>query len=569
MIGAFAFLILTTTRNRLQSQLRRLRSPRYAFGLAVGLFYFWSVFFRRSMRPPAGPSPFLGATAESLAPLLIVLVVSGIWLFGGDRSALAFTEAEVAMLLTAPVSRRALIVYKIARSQIAILLNAAIWVYLLRRGSSALPGALSALAIWLVFTTLSLHRMGAALARASQVEHRAAGKRRNWAGRVLGLVVVLALLAPVYAARAALSGSPDPFAFLGTLARILSGPAARIVLYPFHVVIAPVFAHDAGEWAAAMLPALGLALLHVWWVLRSDAAFEEAAAEASAAQAKRIAALRARNTTGPAVSPKAAARTFALASTGRPSVAIVWKNAFALLRTFQGGALLRLLIVAVLVSFAFAWTTGDAARITAIMSLVLAAVLLLFGSRFIRNDLRSDMLHLPFLKSLPIRGAELVLAEVASGAVPMAVVQLLLVTIAGSALAMSSGTIGVPAGVQIAVLIASPIWLIALNGAMFTVLNGTAVLFPAWIQLGPAGPGGVEVMGQTLIATVGSMLVLVLLLVIPALLGAVGFYMVRSSPAAGVVVACVVGGIVLALESYAMIVGLGRAFERAEPQQVT
>src|SRR4029077_20259003 len=124
--------------------------------------------------------------------------------------------------------------------------------------------------------------------------------------------------------------------------------------------------------------------------------------------------------------------------------------------------LLRLLIIAVLVSFAFALKTGDASRIVAIMALVIAAVLLLFGGRFIRNDLRSDMLHLPFLKSLPIHASELVLAEVASGAVPMAVLQLLLVAVAGGALAMSSGTISVPAGVQIGVFVASPIWLIAL-----------------------------------------------------------------------------------------------------------
>ena len=30
MIGAFAYLILTTTRNRLTGKLRRLRNPRYA-----------------------------------------------------------------------------------------------------------------------------------------------------------------------------------------------------------------------------------------------------------------------------------------------------------------------------------------------------------------------------------------------------------------------------------------------------------------------------------------------------------------------------------------------------------
>ena len=106
VIGAFAFLIFTTTRNRVASQLRRLKQPRYAIGLVLGLLYFYSLFFRRALTRNTGANPLLGVTVETIAPLFVVLLVSGIWLFGGDRSALAFTEAEVSMLLTAPVSRR-------------------------------------------------------------------------------------------------------------------------------------------------------------------------------------------------------------------------------------------------------------------------------------------------------------------------------------------------------------------------------------------------------------------------------------------------------------------------------
>ena len=40
MIGAFAYLILTATRNRLTGKLRRLRNPRYALAVLLGLSIF-------------------------------------------------------------------------------------------------------------------------------------------------------------------------------------------------------------------------------------------------------------------------------------------------------------------------------------------------------------------------------------------------------------------------------------------------------------------------------------------------------------------------------------------------
>ena len=51
-------------------------------------------------------------------------------------------------------------------------------------------------------------------------------------------------------------------------------------------------------------------------------------------------------------------------------------------------------------------------------------MLIVFGGRLIRNDLRQDMQHLPLLKTLPIAPGDLMLAEVASGALPMAALQI-------------------------------------------------------------------------------------------------------------------------------------------------
>ncbi len=573
MIAALAYLLLNTWRNRLQSMVRRLRSPRYAIGMLVGVAYFWLLLGRHAFTGAKSPlAPPAGSPLEALAPALVLAVISGIWLFGGDKSALVFTEAEVSMLLTAPVPRRTLICYKLAQSQIAIFINVVIWVFVLRRGSSSLPGVFSAASVWVIFTTLNLHRMGVALSRASQVEYRAAGQMRKWIGKAFGFVLIMALTAAIMVGVTSsmdVPNSDNPLAFLASALKYFESPGARRVLYPFHLVTAPAFATSTSTWAAAMLPAIAIVLAHVWWVLRSDAAFEEAAALASAQLATRIAAIRSRRTVTAEPQAGAKTKTIALASSGAPVVAIVWKNALALRRTFQGGGVLRTLAIVLVVSGAFGSHTTDTARFVARIAGTLAVMVPFFAIQVVRNDLRSDMMHLPFLKSVPLSGADLVLAEVMSAALPVAAVQLMLVAIAGIAMGFSPNAIPIPAGVRAAVLLTSPLTVIALNGAACTLMNASAVLFPAWTRLGPAGSGGIEMMGQAMLGMIAVVLGFILIMIIPISAGAAAYYALRSSITVAAAVACVAGAIALASETYGLIIALGHAFERAEPQQVT
>src|SRR5205823_1023843 len=118
-----------------------------------------------------------------------------------------------------------------------------------------------------------------------------------------------------------------------------------------------------------------------------------------------------------------------LASTGHPAMAIVWKNMLCLRRTAQ----LRLFIGPVAMSVVIGMATagdGDIGEVVAAGALALATMMLIFGGRLIRNDLRHDMQHLPLLKTLPIAPADIVLAEVASAALPMAALQLTMLVIA-------------------------------------------------------------------------------------------------------------------------------------------
>ncbi|MEO6877179.1 MAG: putative ABC exporter domain-containing protein, partial [Gemmatimonadaceae bacterium] len=183
-MSAFLYLVLASGRNRLRVGLRRARSPRYSAALLIGVIYVWSFLFRPSARLGT-TSLLLGQPTEMLVTLIAVLMLMGSWLFGSDATALAFTQAEVSMLFPAPLSRRSLIKYKLFRAQITVLLNALVWVFLLRRGGTLLPSPLRAVGLWVLFSVLNLHRLGAALVRSSWREHGTAGARRHWASIVV------------------------------------------------------------------------------------------------------------------------------------------------------------------------------------------------------------------------------------------------------------------------------------------------------------------------------------------------------------------------------------------------
>jgi hypothetical protein len=291
---------------------------------------------------------------------------------------------------------------------------------------------------------------------------------------------------------------------------------------------------------------------------------------ASARMAERIAAVRARRTMAPAPAAGTKTKTMALASTGAPVVAIVWKNALALRRTFQGAGLLRLLSIVVIAGGTmFSMHSSDGAHAIARIAAVMVILVPTFVLQAVRNDMRTDMLHLPLLKSIPLSGSDLVLAEVMSSTLPVAAVQLTLVAITGIAWAFSPDAIPVPPAVRAGVLLTSPLIAIAVNGAICTMLNGTAILFPAWIRLGPAGAGGIEVAGQSIISMAGTIIAFALLLVIPLAAGAAAFVSLRTNVTIAVAAACSLASIALASETYGLIIALGHAFERAEPQQVT
>src|SRR3954471_23653235 len=326
MIGVFGYLTWRSARHRIAGQLRQLKSPRYLAALLLGLAYLWFVVIgqRPTTTPAAAADP---KVLELIGALALFGAVAWGWIFGVERRVLAFSPAEVTFLFSGPVSRQGLIQFKLLRSQLLILFNALLWTLILSRERFGVSAWLRVISIWVMLTTLSFHRLGASFVRTSLSEHGRFGARPRAVS--LGLLGAF-LIALVWGISDALpelmaARQQEGRGVLSAVAAAFDRPPPRVLTYPFRIMIRPLAAESVTDWLAALWPALLLMVLHYVWVVRSDTAFEEAAAEVSLRRATALAS--GSMSGGPRAGPRRA--LVRLSATGWPAGAILWKNLVA------------------------------------------------------------------------------------------------------------------------------------------------------------------------------------------------------------------------------------------------
>jgi ABC-2 type transport system permease protein len=565
MKPALLWLVVRSTRNRMARRLARLREPRYALAMLVGLAYFWLIFLR-----PGRPTPLTGTTPGSGTHLAyafaIALLVASWWLAGGDKVALTFSPAEVTLLFPAPVTRRELVQLKLLQAQAFVLVSTVIWALLLGRDTGSVW--LRAAGLWVFFSTLYLHRLGASLVRATAAEHGVAGVRRQrWALAVFGIAAA-AVLWSVVRALPALQAAVPRHALGDALGELLRTPPLSVVLFPFQLLLAPVFAATPREWVRAIGPALLLMVAHYPWILRSDLAFEESAAEAAAKRAAALSNAPARGVRIRAPRRGVLRGRLALPPTGRPAVAIVWKNAIALARTIPMATVVGVMIMAVLVAvmtFAVMPPGWSAASVIGTACLIFAGLLVIMGPLWVRNDLRFDLLRLEMLRSYPLSGRSIVRAEIAASVATLSAAQVVLLLV-GYLLVPPGAYAGSTLGDRTALLVAALVVLPVVNAAGLAIQNAATLLFPAWTRLGLVRAGGIEAMGQSIVTTLGTLVVLLAVLAIPGVVGgALAVLGVGAAGFWGAVPGAVVGAAGVLVELWALTTWLGRVFERTEP----
>ncbi len=563
MRDAALFLFLRSLRNRLRGITSRLRSPRYAFALLLGLGYLSFVIFGQRHNNPGAIPPPVVALGGSIFLMFLVLKW---WVFGADRTALAFTPAEIHFFFPAPVSRAALLQYKLLRAQPLILVNVLVWTFLLRRGESHPLGAVFyAISLWVVFDTLFLHRLGVALTRDSATGHGVAGLRKSWPA----LLLIAALAGSLWAGVQRLpSGSwaGQPEGVPGVLRGLLATVPLRYVIWPFRLPLAPLEAETLREWVRAATGAVGLLALHLVWVIRADRAFEEAALEASARRAARLDRWR-RQGAGASMTPRRTRHWVGLSPSGHPITAIVWKNLTRLIRTLSPSFLVMITVIAG-VSVAVVMIEGqeDPAilRVVGTMAFTWVVVLSVLGPQWVRIDLRSELEQISLLRTWPLSGLAVMTGEVLSSALVLTALQLLLGAVA--LLGLWSDATGYLSAAQVAAsLVPAGLVLVGLNIIALGIQNGGALLYPAWVRT-EIRPGGIEQVGQQLLTAGISVLLLAIAALGPSVAGSGAAYLLWTHLGPWALVpALLLAGAALLLEAFLILDWLGERFERLDP----
>lgn len=558
--AALLFLLTHTARNRIIRLVGRARNPRYALAVIAGIAYLGLLTWNRESQA-AVQSPL----RPELTQLLVALGVAGLvvwaWVYSHDRRALAFTTAEVAFLFPAPVSRRALVRFKLARSQLLVLLNTVIWAVVIDVGRPGMSVWKRAIAVWCILSTLHLHRLGAAFSRASLVE-------RGWrVGRVVTATLLIGGVALAVAAAIAAAPVLADARSIADLARAIEVAAAlplpALVLVPFRLLVAPLGA-AASDWLAAMLPAAAILAVHYLWVVYADSAFEEAAAEASFARSRELEARRSggrpqssRATYSPALLP--------LSPVGSPALAIFWKNVTMVLRRGRARTLTLAFIAALLAAVAAQDFAPRIAQTVGMVVLTWGGLLVALGPQWARNDLRTDLARIDLLRSYPLEPDALVRAEAAGSALMVTLSQLVLIVIGAAAL-WQAPELRLAPGERAIALLSAVVLLPCLNFMGLMLMNGAALLFPAWVNTAGTRAGGVDMLGQNMLTAVAYILTLSLTLLPPAILGAaIGYALVPAIGPWGMLVAVAAGAMLLVFEAWVLSVWLGMAFERIDP----
>ena len=572
-MNALGYLVTRSFVNGVLFRLKRLRQPRYLLGAILGGAYFYFYFGRilGGEHSPFGAA--LGVEAGAAILFLVTLVLS--WILPASRAAIGFTEAEIAFLFPAPITRRTLVIMRLLKSQFALLMFSAFMTLLTGRFRLGAEAWLRVGGWWVILNTLNMHRIGASFALQRLRERGMA----DWKRRAVFLFAIVALAAGVEFTRRSLPQPPD----LATAARGGFGAIASYVtqvfhagplpyvLAPFKLVVQPNFAHDTATFLRALLPALGIMTLHFIWVVRADVSFEDASIEAAKKRAAFIAA-RGRGETRARTGPgKARTPLFRLRPTGFAPVAFVWKS---LLKAGGRRSISRWAFFFAALATG-AWLLGQAGNLSpaliavatvigigCYMALLISFVMI---GQHSAAQLRQGIAAMDLLKTYPIPGWQIALGELVG---PVSLGTLMQWCSLGIGIMLLRTN--VPDSVIVPPLVLYSVAGFALLLPVFNLSSAIlpcagALLFPGWFRPQENAGPGIENTGLRLILGIAQLLAIVVALIPVAFFGALAFFAAGKFTALLAWHALAAGGsaiLVLAMEASLGIAWLGSLYDK-------
>jgi hypothetical protein len=524
MIGVIVRLQALTLRGRVVRSLRLLRQPKYLIGSLAAAA--WMLMAVRPMLTSGAPFRTVGfhtvpaelrPLAHLAAALLTTLALVLPWLWPSGQPGLRLREAELTLLLQAPLTRRQVIGYGLLKSAPGTILTALIFALALgdgRRGQMLLLAGLLPL-----FAFLSLHSKWRAMLRERERESLAV-RWALWVVAGAGAVFLLALVVAALPLFRSIAGEtpPDFQTLVHDLGARAWPPLLRALLLPGWVLTAGPFAGGPGAVALAGLPLVLLAAVQLELVLRSRARFEESALEWARRTEARRSATRRSTPGGSRLTRRW--QVFGLPSAGRPEVAILWKNLMRVSRLplLRGAGATAALCLGLGVIPGLLPAHATFYTLLAVVGLVTAGASLLFTGSW-KNDLRTELAHLELVRTWPLPAARLALAEVGSPALlsfllGLAGLGLALGGCLGAELAAArgaraevplvpaDGAMGVGAlGFALLALVGAVPLLAGASFAASALRNLTTLFVPAWMIHTPDANKGIAAWGRNLIVS--------------------------------------------------------------------
>lgn len=585
MLGALLYLRVTSLRNWLRVRLRRLRQPKYFAGAVAFAVYFWFFFYRpvtqgvRPGRPDAAALQAAGlglpaldwiAVGFAVGALILLGILVLMWVVPTKPATLGFSEAEIAFLFPAPITRPALVHFRLLSGQFRSLVGGVFMMLFSHRWENFGGNAFThAAGWWFVFSALNLHLSGAGFTL-TRLANNGLGTWRRRAMIVSGVLLVIGFtltrLPPEL--RYPRTDLPSVHPFANWVLLLTDTAPLSWLLWPFKLIIGPFLAENFSRFLLALGPALAVIVLHYFWVVRTAVAFEDASIEHAEKRAARVAAWRSGNRRINFTATKGRAAPFRLGGHGRPEIAFLWKNLLSTWPYFTPRifAVCALVIAAACtwIGFMPAWSgwmpgIGFAAAVFAVYTLVV-------GPQFARQDLRSDLLHLDILKTYPLSGWQIVLGQILT---PVAILSAVLWLALLTAVMTVSAPRGMPwftSEFRVVTTLVTALLIPAIVTLQLLVPNASALLFPGWFQANRGRGGGMEVVGQRMIFFFAQLLTMILALLPPLAFAGLLIFILQAL--VGAPIAVVVAGlamlVILLGEVWCGVWWLGERFDRLD-----
>ena len=197
-----------------------------------------------------------------------------------------------------------------------------------------------------------------------------------------------------------------------------------------------------------------------------------------------------------------------------------------------------------------------------------AGFITLLGPMMIRDDFRSDLLQIDLLKTLPIKGWNMVLGEVLAPVAILAAIQWALLLIAAIvAPSLGKMSLSIPRRIEFGISAALLLPCFVLVGIL--IQNAAALIWPGWVELGKARRQGIEAMGQRLITMAATILTLVLAVIPAGILFAVVFFLGSWLIGMAIVpISSLLAALAILFEAALAIAWLGRIYDRFDPSRM-